>query len=68
MPRLTKTIKKAKVVSGENYCRMCQKMLSLDKFYEATNPFLDKNGFESIYLAENTQDTSSQYYYGNEKS
>ena len=48
MPRLTKTIKKAKVVSGENYCRMCQKMLSLDKFYEATNPFLDKNGFMSI--------------------
>jgi hypothetical protein len=32
----------------KSYCRMCQKMLSLDKFYEATNPMLDKNGLMSI--------------------
>ena len=32
----------------KSYCRMCQKMLSLDSFYEATNPMLDKNTKMSI--------------------
>ncbi len=29
--------------------------------------FLKKKGFETIYLAENTQDTSREYFYGAEK-
>ena len=37
-----------KIEVPKNYCRMCQKMLSLDNFYEATNPLLDKNGKMSI--------------------
>ncbi len=48
MPRTTKTPKQPKVVSGEGYCRKCGKLLPLDKFYEATNPFLDINSYMSI--------------------
>jgi len=48
MPKLTKTQRQPKMVSGDGYCRMCQKTLPLDKFYEATNPFLDENGHMSI--------------------
>jgi len=48
MPKLTKTVRQPKVVSGENYCRMCQKTLSATHFYEATNPMIDKNGLLSV--------------------
>ena len=48
MPKLTKTVRQPKVVSGENYCRMCQKTLSAIHFYEATNPMIDKNGLLSV--------------------
>lgn len=37
-----------KVVSGEGYCRMCQKTLPASSFYEATNPMIDKNGLMSV--------------------
>jgi hypothetical protein len=48
MPKLTKTQRQPKVVSGEGYCRKCQKTMRLNKFYEATNPMLDSNNFMSI--------------------
>ncbi len=48
MPKLTKTERRPKEVSGEGYCRKCKKLLPLDKFYEATNPYLDENGHMSI--------------------
>lgn len=48
MPKLTKTQRQPKVVSGEGYCRKCQKTMRLNKFYEATNPMLDSNKFMSI--------------------
>ena len=48
MPR-AKTIKEIKkVVSGEGYCRICQKTLPASSFYEATNPMIDKNGLMSV--------------------
>ena len=37
-----------KVVPGDGYCRRCQKVMSLNNFYEATNPRLDSNGYLSI--------------------
>lgn len=48
MPKVGKTPRQPKVVSGEGYCRKCQKTMSLNNFYEATNPMLDSNGFMSI--------------------
>jgi len=48
MPKVGKVIRRPKVVSGEGYCRKCKKLMGLDKFYEATNPFLDENGYMSI--------------------
>jgi hypothetical protein len=48
MPKTTKTPKKPKVVSGEGYCRKCEKTLSLSKFYETTNPMIDSNNFMSV--------------------
>jgi len=48
MPR-PKAIEQKKE-TPKSYCRMCQKMLSLDSFYEATNPMLDKNGKMSICI------------------
>ena len=47
MPR-KKTIKEIKAVSGEGYCRICQKTLPASSFYEATNPMIDKNGLMSV--------------------
>lgn len=50
MPKMTKTVRTHKAVSGSTgYCRKCQKTLALqNNFYEATNPMLDSNGFLSI--------------------
>jgi len=48
MPKTSKTARQPKVVSGEGYCRMCQKTLSSSHFYEATNPMIDKNGLMSV--------------------
>jgi hypothetical protein len=49
MPKTTKTIREPKVASGkEGYCRKCEKTLPLEKFFEATNPFLDSNGYLSV--------------------
>lgn len=49
MPKVGKTIRQPKEVSGqEGYCRKCQKTKPLTQFYEATNPMLDSNGFMSI--------------------
>ena len=49
MPKVGKTIRQPKMVSGqEGYCRKCQQTKPLSKFYEATNPMLDTNGFMSI--------------------
>ncbi len=48
MPKLTKTIRQPKEVSGEGYCRICMKMLPAAKFYEATNTMIDKNGLLSV--------------------
>ena len=47
MPR-KKTIKETKAVSGEGYCRICQKTLPASHFYEATNPMIDKNNLMSV--------------------
>jgi len=48
MPKIGKKTRQPKVVSGEGYCRKCEKTMNLDKFYEATNPMLDTNGKMSI--------------------
>jgi hypothetical protein len=48
MPKLVKKTRKPKVVSGDGYCRKCQKSKALSNFYEATNPMLDANGFLSV--------------------
>ncbi len=49
MPKLAKNTRKPKVVSGEGYCRRCQKVMTLQgNFYEATNLMLDTNGYLSI--------------------
>lgn len=49
MPKLGKTTRQPKVVSGDKvYCRVCQKTLNSSSFYTATNPMLDTNGFLSI--------------------
>lgn len=48
MPKTTKIIRQPEKVSVECYCRKCQKTSSSDKFYEATNPFLDVSGYMSI--------------------
>ena len=48
MPKTKKTTREPKVVSGEGYCRICQKMLPASKFYEATNTIIDKNGLLSV--------------------
>jgi hypothetical protein len=44
MPRVNKAIKEEE----QGYCRKCQKMLPINKFYEATNPHLDSNGHMSV--------------------
>lgn len=48
MPKVGKTVRSPKVASGEGYCRKCEKTMSLGKFYEATNPMIDSNGFMSV--------------------
>jgi len=48
MPKIGKTTRQKKLVSGEGYCRICEKILSASHFYEATNPMLDKNDLMSI--------------------
>ena len=49
MPKTGKKDRQPKMVSGqEGYCRKCQQTKPLSKFYEATNPMLDTNGFMSI--------------------
>jgi hypothetical protein len=48
MPKTGKTIRQPKMVSGEGYCRKCQKTMPLSKFYEATNKIIDSNGFMSV--------------------
>jgi len=48
MPKVGKKTRQPKQVSGNGYCRKCQSTLSLEKFYEATNPMLDTNGRISI--------------------
>ncbi len=50
MPRLKNVANKSQqeVKSSESYCRVCKKILSSSKFYEATNPMIDKNGWMSI--------------------
>lgn len=45
---MTKKVRSPKIVSGEGYCRKCQKTMPLSKFYEATNPQIDTNGFMSV--------------------
>jgi len=49
MPKVGKTSRQPKLVSGEQgYCRKCQKTMSLSNFYEATNPMIDSNSYMSI--------------------
>lgn len=48
MPKIGKTPRQPKEVSGEGYCRMCQKVLPSSKFYEATNPMIDISGLMSV--------------------
>jgi hypothetical protein len=48
MPRTKTNTKQPEKVSGEGYCRKCQKTKDLNGFYKATNPFLDSNGFMSV--------------------
>lgn len=48
MPKNGTNNRQPKLASGEGYCRKCTKIKSLNDFYEATNPFLDTNGYMSI--------------------
>ena len=48
MPRVGKTAKPPKEVSGEGYCRMCQKARNITHFYEATNLMIDTNSKMSV--------------------
>jgi hypothetical protein len=48
MPKANKKTRQPKKVSGEAYCRKCQKTMNVDKFYETTNPNLDTNGLMSV--------------------
>jgi len=66
MPKIGKTVRQPKSVSGQGYCRMCSKMISLSNFYEATNPFLDKSGFMSI-CKDHCNEIYQKYFeiYGN---
>jgi macrodomain Ter protein organizer (MatP/YcbG family) len=40
--------KKPQITEYEGYCRMCHKILPSAKFYETTNPRVDKNGLMSV--------------------
>lgn len=48
MPKVGRTQKQPKIVSGDGYCRKCQKTIPLTNFYETTNKNLDSNGHMSI--------------------
>jgi hypothetical protein len=48
MPRTRTNTKQPEKVSGEGYCRKCQKTMNSDKFYETTNSNLDTNGLMSV--------------------
>jgi hypothetical protein len=61
MPKTEKTIRQPKEVSGEGYCRMCQKMLSSSKFYEATNPMIDISGLMSV-CKEHCNEIYNEYF------
>jgi len=40
--------KKKKNKPEQNYCRKCERTISIDNFYEATNHMLDTNGYMSV--------------------
>jgi len=48
MANYKKKARQLQVASGEGYCRRCRKVMSLSKFYEATNPLIDTNGYLSV--------------------
>lgn len=50
MPRTKGSVvkKKPQLKTSEGYCRVCNKILSRDKFYEATNLMIDVNGLMSV--------------------
>ncbi len=49
MPKIGKKDREPKAIKGATgYCRRCEETMPLSKFYEATNPLLDTNGFLSI--------------------
>lgn len=67
MPKINKKTRQPKAVSGQGYCRKCQKTKSLNSnFYEATNPFLDTNNYMSI-CKDCCNDIYNHYFsiYGN---
>lgn len=68
MPKVIKTNRQKKKTIQGVYCRKCQKHLSSNNFYEATNPILDKNGFQSI-CKNCCQEIYNEYFkiYGNMK-
>lgn len=41
-------VSKTGLTITECYCRMCMKTLPVNKFYQSTDPFLDRSGFMSI--------------------
>jgi hypothetical protein len=61
MPKVGRNQRQPKMVSGESYCRVCQKMLPISKFYEATNPMIDKNGYMSV-CREHCNEIYNTYY------
>jgi hypothetical protein len=46
--KIAATPHRIKVSLGDGYCRKCKTVWSLTKFYEATNPMIDANGFMSV--------------------
>ena len=53
MPRPKKVVvENMPQITSENqgYCRICKKMLPANKFYQATNPMIDKNNLMSICI------------------
>jgi hypothetical protein len=50
LPKLKNVANKSQneIKASESYCRMCQKILPNSKFYETTNPMIDKSGWMSV--------------------
>lgn len=61
MPIKGKNSRQPQKVSEEGYCRRHKKNMSLNNFYEATNPKLDANGYMSI-CKECCQEIYDEYF------